>query len=38
VALLDVNALVALAWDSHIHHLAILAGAGTGVALLSGDG
>jgi toxin-antitoxin system PIN domain toxin len=23
VALLDVNALVALAWDSHVHHVAI---------------
>jgi toxin-antitoxin system PIN domain toxin len=23
VALLDVNALVALAWDAHVHHLAI---------------
>jgi toxin-antitoxin system PIN domain toxin len=25
VALLDVNALVALAWDSHVHHAAMLA-------------
>jgi toxin-antitoxin system PIN domain toxin len=25
VALLDVNALVALAWDSHVHHAAIRA-------------
>jgi len=23
VALLDVNALVALAWDSHVHHAAM---------------
>jgi uncharacterized protein len=23
MALLDVNALVALAWDSHVHHAAI---------------
>jgi uncharacterized protein len=34
VALLDVNALVALAWDSHIHHAAIRSWFGAN----SGDG